>query len=165
MPTGIREARVEIHRMKSVLDSIYARYESSLLQVPIDVQQDLHLYMCVRLSGYLEQLLHQAISGYINSASPQPVSSFALSWFKQAPNLNPAALEKLIGRFGESWEADLKELMDKNSNRSSLGTLLKIRNDTSHGMSYGGSLANIRSYKKLVDDIHDWVTTRLIAAN
>jgi hypothetical protein len=162
MPTSIREARIEIHRMKSALDAIYVRYQSSLLQVPIDIQQDLHLYMCVRLSGYLEQLLHQAISAYIVSTSPQPASSFALSWFRQAPNLGPEAIEKLIGRFGDEWEADLRDLLDKENNRGSLGTLLKIRNDTAHGRSYGGSLANIRSYKELVDDIHEWVTKRLV---
>ncbi|WP_408006083.1 HEPN domain-containing protein [Saccharopolyspora karakumensis] len=148
--------------MKSTLDAIYERYERSLRVVPIDLQQDLHLYICIRLSGYLEQLLHQAISAYVAETSGQATSNFALSWFRKAPNLTPKSLEALIERFGDEWIADLKELLEKESNRDSLGVLLKIRNDTAHGKSYGGSLAHVRTYKKLVDDIHTWVHNRFI---
>ncbi|MGW2387255.1 HEPN domain-containing protein [Streptomyces sp. NPDC001658] len=162
MATSRREARVEIHRMKSSLDGTYKRYKESILEVPIAVQQDLHLYMCVRLSGYLEQLLHQAISAYVSDSASGAARDFALSWFKNAPNLNPGALEKLIDRFGEKWGAELKEFLDIENNRTSLGTLIKIRNDTAHGKSYAGSLANVSSYKELVDALHVWVVERLI---
>jgi hypothetical protein len=162
MPTNMSRARVEIHRMKSVLDSTYQRYEQSITHVPIDVQQDLHLYICVRLSGYLEQLFHQAICAYIADSASDSAASFALSWFRQAPNLNPNALQKLVARLGEKWEMDLEEFLSLGNNRDLLGTLLKIRNDTAHGKSYGGALSNIRSYKKLVDSMHRWVHDRMI---
>ncbi|MGW3423346.1 HEPN domain-containing protein [Streptomyces phaeochromogenes] len=162
MTTSRREARVEIHRMKSSLDATYKRYKESILVVPIAVQQDLHLYMCVRLSGYLEQLLHQAISAYVSDAARGAGRDFALSWFRNAPNLNPPALEKLIARFGDKWTDELKDFLETENNRSSLGALIKIRNSTAHGSSYGGSLANINSYKELVDDLHSWVVERLI---
>nr|WSW45775.1 hypothetical protein OG296_23200 [Streptomyces sp. NBC_01001] len=149
--------------MKSSLDSTYDRYRESILDVPIAVQQDLHLYMCVRLSGYLEQLLHQAISAYVSdSVGGVAARSFALSWFRNAPNLGPKALEDLIGRFGEIWSGELKDLLDEGNKRDSLGTLIKIRNDTAHGKSYAGRLAHVSSYKELVDDLHGWVMARMI---
>ncbi|GAA2064100.1 hypothetical protein GCM10009801_08480 [Streptomyces albiaxialis] len=73
----------------------------------IEIQEDLHKYMCIRLAGYLEQLMFEAVTGYIASASGGPAGSFAMSWFKKSPNLTPDALVALIGRFGESWKADL----------------------------------------------------------
>ncbi|MGW1666084.1 HEPN domain-containing protein [Streptomyces koyangensis] len=149
--------------MKSSLDSAYDRYKASILDVPLSVQQDLHLYMCVRLSGYLEQLLHQAICAYVAGSASGAAKEFTLSWFRNAPNLNPGALEKLIARFGDKWTGELDELLEKGNNRSSLGTLIKIRNDTAHGKSYAGSLANISSYKELVDDLHEWVVERMVA--
>ncbi|WP_449338766.1 HEPN domain-containing protein [Streptomyces chartreusis] len=131
--------------------------------MPIAVQQDLHLYMCVRLSGYLEQLLHQAICAYVaDSVGAAAARNFALSWFRNAPNLSPRALEELIERFGEIWVEELRTLLDEGNNRGSLGTLIKIRNDTAHGKSYAGRLANVSSYKDLVDDLHGWVVTRMI---
>ncbi|QZY15794.1 HEPN domain-containing protein [Streptomyces decoyicus] len=149
--------------MKSSLDSAYDRYKTSILDVPLSVQQDLHLYMCVRLSGYLEQLLHQAICAYVAGSASGAAKEFTLSWFRNAPNLNPGALEKLIARFGDKWTGELDELLEKGNNRSSLGNLIKIRNDTAHGKSYAGSLANISSYKELVDDLHEWVVERMVA--
>lgn len=162
MVTSRADARVEIHRMKSALDATYDRYSRSLLQVPLDLQQDLHLYMCIRLSGYLEQLMYQAVCAYVSDASGGAAREFALSWFRNAPNLSPPALEGLIARFGEDWLRDLKILLDKENNRGSLGTLIKIRNDTAHGKSYAGASANVSSYKKLIDDLHSWVHGRMI---
>lgn len=148
--------------MKSSLEATYKRYQESVLEVPIAVQQDLHLYMCIRLSGYLEQLLHQAICAFVSDCSSGAAREFSLSWFKSAPNLTPNSLERLIERFGEKWFEELKELLDRENNRGLLGTLIKIRNDTSHGKSYAGSLANIGSYKGLVDELHSWVHERMI---
>ncbi|MET9488193.1 HEPN domain-containing protein [Nocardia sp. NPDC006630] len=150
--------------MKSSLDATYERYQGSLLDVPISVQQDLHLYMCIRLSGYLEQLLHQAICDYMSRSASGPAREFALSWFRKAPNLNPDALEKLIARFGEKWSSELSEFLDIENNRSSLGTLIRIRNDTAHGRSWGGSSLNVRSYKELVDAIHVWVMDKMFTS-
>lgn len=162
MTLGRSAARLQVHRMKSALDATYLRYRNSVLEVPIDVQQDLHLYMCVRLSGYLEQLLHLAITTYVSNSANDATREFALSWFRNAPNLSPAALEKLIKRFGSKWDEELKEFLDSNNNRQSLGTLIRIRNDTAHGASYQGSLSSISTYKKLTDDTHKWVVSRMI---
>ncbi|WP_141717762.1 HEPN domain-containing protein [Nocardia altamirensis] len=148
--------------MKSALDATYQRYTDSLHDIPIALQQDLHLYICIRLSGYLEQLLHQAICAYVSDSSNSAAREFTLSFFRNAPNLNPGALEKLIERFGDKWVSELGQLLDLENNRTSLGTLIKIRNDTAHGRSYGGSLASISSYKELIDDLHKWVLARMI---
>lgn len=162
MPITMVSARRDIHQMKSALDAMYERYKESVLEVPISIQQDLHLYVCVRLSGYLEQLLHQAICAYVAETASPATQNFALSWFKRAPNLKPKTLEELIERFDNDLIHDLQRLLDKGNNRSLLGTLLKIRNDTAHGKSYQGSTSNVASYKALIDDIHAWVHRNMI---
>jgi hypothetical protein len=149
--------------MKSDLDSSYKRYRDGLLAVDIPLQEDLHKYMCVRLSGYLEQLMFEAITGYLASASGGAAKSFAMSFFKKAPNLTPDALEKLIGRFGEPWEEELAAFLDADERRNALGGLLAVRNKVAHGQSYRGGQLNVATYKKLVDDIHSWVVLRMLA--
>jgi len=162
MPIRPDQSHHEVDRMKKQLDATFERYERSLTHVPLDLQQDLHLYMCIRLSGYLEQLLHQAICAFIAKQSSPAAQSFAFSFFKNAPNLQPNALEQLIGRLGEGWAREIKALLDEENNRTLLGTLLKIRNDTAHGRSYGGAVTNLRTYKVLVDKIHWWVVDYMI---
>lgn len=128
----------------------------------IPLQEDFHKYMCIRLSGYLEQLIFEAISGYVATHSHGPARNFSASFFRRAPNLNPEAFEKLIGRFGDLWSSELSTFLDKDERRNSLGKLLEVRNKVAHGESYRGGKLNVATYKKLVDNIHSWIMDRML---
>lgn len=163
MPTNKNSARVEILKLKTDLDSSYKRYREGLLSVDIPLQEDMHKYMCIRLSGYLEQLIFQAVCGYISSTTAGAARSFALSSFNKAPNLTPEALEKIMGRFGDAWKADIASFLDTDERRNSLGNLLAVRNKTAHGENYRGGQLNVATYKRLVNDLHSWVLLRMLA--
>ncbi|MFG1617910.1 HEPN domain-containing protein [Nonomuraea wenchangensis] len=149
--------------MKSDLDASYDRYKSGLSTVDIPLQEDLHKYMCIRLSGYLEQLLFEAVCGFINSVSGGPAKNFALSYFRRAPNLTPEALRDLVARFGEPWASELANFLDVDQRGNSLGNLMAVRNKVAHGQGYRGGQLNVATYKKLVDDLHSWVVQRMLA--
>jgi hypothetical protein len=163
LPTNREMARRQVHSIKSELDSTYDRYNRSLQVVDIEVQEDLHKYMCIRLAGYLEQLMFEAVTGYIAGASSGPTCSFAMSWFKKSPNLTPDALASLIGRFGESWKKDLEDFLDEGERRNNLGLLVAVRNKVAHGRSYSGGKMNVANYKDLVDSLHTWIVGRMLA--
>ena len=161
--TDISSARREAARLKQQLDALYNDYSAALLDVPINFQGELHKYMCVRLAGYLEQLIFVAVVGYLKSAAGPLAASFALSNWKHAPNLSPNALESLFDRFGGPWNNDLMQFLEEADRKGALGRLIKIRNDTAHGDSYSGSLPSVASYKLLVDEIHNWVNRVVFA--
>ncbi|MGA5027160.1 HEPN domain-containing protein [Streptomyces griseoincarnatus] len=163
LPTNKNSARVEILKLKTDLDSSYKRYREGLLSVDIPLQEDMHKYMCIRLSGYMEQLIFQAVCGYISSTTTGAARSFALSSFNKAPNLTPEALEKVVGRFGDAWKAEIISFLDADERRNSLGNLLAVRNKTAHGENYRGGQLNVATYKRLVDDLHSWVLLRMLA--
>ncbi|WP_254587428.1 HEPN domain-containing protein [Streptomyces sp. AC04842] len=162
MPTSREAARKQVQSIKSELDATYDRYHRSLSLVEIEIQEDLHKYMCIRLAGYLEQLMFEAVTGYIASSSGGPAGSFAMSWFKKSPNLTPDALVALIGRFGEAWKAELEAFLDDDERRNNLGLLLAVRNKVAHGRSYSGGKMNVANYKDLVDSLHAWVVARML---
>lgn len=163
MPTSREAARKQVQSIKSELDATYARYERSLSGAEIEIQEDLHKYMCIRLAGYLEQLMFEAVTGFIASASGGPAGNFAMSWFKKSPNLTPDALLSLIGRFGDTWKKELEEFLDADERRNNLGLLLAVRNKVAHGRSYSGGKMNVATYKKLVDSLHSWVVSRMLS--
>ncbi|MFF7328553.1 HEPN domain-containing protein [Streptomyces sp. NPDC008150] len=162
MPTNKNNARVEILKLKTDLDSSYKRYRDGLRSVDIPLQEDMHKYMCIRLSGYMEQLIFQAVSGYIASTTIGAARNFALSSFNKAPNLTPEALEKLVGRFGDIWKDEISSFLNTDERRNSLGNLLAVRNKTAHGENYRGGQLNVATYKRLVDDLHSWVLQRMV---
>jgi hypothetical protein len=161
--TDISSARREAARLKQQLDALYTNYSTALHDVPINFQGELHKYMCVRLAGYLEQLIFVAVVGYLKSTAGPQAASFALSNWKHAPNLSPQAIQSLFDRFGGPWDDDLKQFLEDTDRKGALGTLIKIRNDTAHGDSYSGSLPSVASYKQLVDEIHGWVNRVVFA--
>jgi len=132
------------------------------MNMPIDFQGDAHKYMCIRLSGYVEQLFHASITGHLKSNHDQSTASFALSHFKYVPNMTANNLEQLIARFKNGWQTSLESLLSNNNNRDNLNKLLDIRNKTAHGEGYGGSTPQVNTYKALVDDLHNWVMSNIV---
>ncbi|MFJ3096011.1 HEPN domain-containing protein [Streptomyces hydrogenans] len=162
MPTNRAEARKQILSIKSELDSTYDRYHQALGDIDIALHGDLHKYMCIRLAGYLEQLMFEAVTGYVSSSTGGPAGQFAMSWFKRSPNLTPDALITLIGRFGEKWEEDIRNFLDTEERKNNLGKLLEVRNKVAHGKSYSGGKMNVATYKELIDSVHTWVLSRMV---
>ncbi|MFH9398955.1 HEPN domain-containing protein [Streptomyces sp. NPDC017638] len=148
--------------MKSELDASYQRYTQGLHSMEISLHEDMHKYMCIRLSGYLEQLVFTSISGYIGGAVGGSPQNFVMSFFRRAPNLGPGALEELIARFGEPWKSEISDFLDQDERRNALGKLIEIRNKVAHGQSYRGGQLTVATYKKLVDDLHSWVVSRML---
>jgi len=151
------------HTLKQDLDSTYTRYRAALTDVPLDFQGDAHKYMCVRLAGFLEQLLHGSFTGYFKSSVDGMSSQFAMSHFKYAPNLRPESVTTLFARFGDPWASKMEEFLDQNDRRTQLGNLLKVRNMTAHGQSYQGALSNVHTYKELVDDFFNWTVKHVLS--
>jgi len=158
---SISDAKRETTRLKQELDDTYKRYTSALTNMPIDFQGDAHKYMCIRFSGYVEQLFHMSITGYLKSNHDQSTANFALSHFKHAPNMKAGNLEQLIARFKNDWQASLETLLLTNNNKDNLNNLLDIRNKTAHGEAYSGSAPQVNTYKALVDDLHNWVIANI----
>ncbi|MET8075812.1 HEPN domain-containing protein [Streptomyces sp. NPDC005303] len=148
--------------MKSELDASYQRYTQGLQSMEISLHEDMHKYMCIRLSGYLEQLMFTSISGYIGSSVGGSPQSFVMSFFKKAPNLGPGTLEALMARFGDPWASEIIDFLNREERRNSLGKLIEIRNKVAHGESYRGGQFSMATYKKLVDDLHSWVVSRML---
>lgn len=167
MSRGVRietvaDARQEASRLKQELDDTYKRYIAALSDIPIDFQGDIHKYMCIRLSGYLEQLFFVSVTGFIKSSPNTKVVKFALQHFKYAPNMSPGNLERLIEKFGEEWSGELEIFLDGEGRRDALGNLLSVRNTTAHGGNYKGSMPQVGTYKLLVDDLHNWVIKNIL---
>jgi hypothetical protein len=64
--------------MKSDLDAAYDRYRQGLADMEISLQEDFHKYMCIRLSGYLEQLMFEAVCGYIADSTGGAAKNFSI---------------------------------------------------------------------------------------
>lgn len=161
-PNSRSAALATIVALREELVTTTERIVSHIPRADPEVQEDLRKYICIRLSGYLEQIVFQAISGHVREPLGPELSEFVSSYFKRAPNLNPGQFHELVSKFGEESKLSFNEFLNVGLRREQLKSLLELRNDVAHGRAYRGTAASIAGYQQLVSDLDDWIVSRWI---
>lgn len=151
-----------ITALRRELEDTTTRIISHIPRADPEVQEDLRKYVCIRLSGYLEQIVFQAISGHVREPLGPEMAQFVSSYFKKAPNLNPGQFQELVSKFGPDSRAAFEEFLAVEFRREQLKSLLELRNDIAHGRAYRGNAASIVGYQQLVRDLDDWIVGRWV---
>ncbi|GGE96099.1 HEPN domain-containing protein [Mycetocola zhadangensis] len=149
----------------SRLQSEFDRYHAAISFIPtnqLKLQDDLRRYLCLRCAGFLEKLVHECVTQYLETKAGGPGLEFARSFFSKAPNLNSEAFVKLMGRFGEDHAARFEEFLTKPL-RDSLNDLSSVRNAIAHGAVTGGQKLDPERYRKLCEAVYVWMTSELLS--
>ncbi|QDO42536.1 hypothetical protein FNV62_34400 [Streptomyces sp. RLB3-17] len=152
-------ARVQVDRLKKSVEDLYIRADPRNIE-DLEIASDLGRYLCVRVSGFLEQATQVILHDYCSRNAWGEVQTFAHSWLDRMPNLSADALIKLVKRFSNSWAFELEELLSKEERRASLNALIGIRNDVAHGKQQGMSRQQAWEYFELAEMIVDWLLDR-----
>ncbi|MFD7213131.1 HEPN domain-containing protein [Streptomyces cyaneofuscatus] len=162
--THSQSAHMQIKRLKTSIEELYVRSDPRGIE-DLEVASDLGRYLCVRVSGFLEQATQVILRDYCSRNSWGEVQAFAHSWLDRMPNLSADALIKLVKRFNNSWASELEEMLSKEERRASLNALIGIRNDVAHGKQQGMSRNQAWEYYELADEIVDWLLGRFCAVS
>jgi hypothetical protein len=125
-----------------------------------EIAADLGRYLCVRVSGFLEQATSIILRDYCEKNSWGDVQEFALSWLDRMPNLSHDALVKLVSRFSKDAARDLEEFMAKEERKSRINSLIGLRNGIAHGKIQGMTRNQAWEYYEVVDAVVDWLHGR-----
>jgi hypothetical protein len=117
-------------------------------------------YLCVRVSGFLEQALLAATRSLCEARSSRECLRFGLSWLERAPNPRADEILKLVNRFDSSWSQELELLLAEDERRTRINSLLGIRNDIAHGKNQGVSSVQAWEYYRLAVEIVEWILDR-----
>lgn len=153
------EARWQVKRLKSELDELYIRADPRTVPDP-EVAGDLARYLCVRVSGYLEQTTAIILRSHCAKNSWGDVQQFAMSWLDRTPNLGSDALIKLVRRFNKHAADDLEEFLSVEERGPGLNALIGLRNDIAHGKQQGLSREQAWDYFELVELVVEWLLER-----
>lgn len=144
-------ARTEIARARRDLDQLFAR--AHRLDEADELVGDVSRYICVRVSGYLEQALAHCARSVCARGTWGAAQHFAFSWLHRTPNPRADEIVKFVQRFDARWADELSLVLGTNEYAQSINALLGIRNDVAHGKSQGVSLGRAYEYFTVVDDI------------
>jgi len=97
-----------------------------------DVKSHFSKYLCIKVSGYLENVVKTLISTYIDGTCPRPIQSFIKNKIKNTTNLSTDKIAVFLENFEKTWASEFEtKLSDKMS--ESLNSVVSNRNQIAHG--------------------------------
>jgi hypothetical protein len=128
-----------------------------------DEQMWLTRFLAVRICGYLEQVVHETIKGYMQEKSGGLVLSFALSWMQRSRNPSPDNMADLVGRLDKRLADKLQEFLDADDQYlyREIHYLLDRRHKIAHGLNEGLNAQKALTLKVDIERVADWFIENL----
>ena len=142
---------------KEELDSLFAK----LNKLEAELQPHFSRYLCVLVSGFLENAVSLIFIDYIKRKKPSPdIQVYIennLRWF-QNPKMEK--ILELAGSFNQTWQENLS-IATKGEIADSVNTLVNTRNSIAHGGTIGINPKTIASYYNKVLELIDLLEKEL----
>lgn len=148
--------RAEVARLQQRLDVAFRRIKS--VGPDLELQSDFARYLCVLVSGYLEQAVAELVLEHARRTGAPTLQRFVDQRTKHFTNANSQRLEDLLGNFDPDWRKDLEAFVVDDL-KDAVDGVVDLRNKIAHGESVGVTYQRIADYysrvQKVVDRIAD----------
>ena len=143
---------LRIESQEKKLDELFAKVK--LLDEDDENKSHLAKYLCVQVSGYLENVIKNLIEEYHEKSCKPATARYINSRFKTFTNVNDDKLCDLLSTFDPDW---LKKYKEKVSDKhiTSLSSVISQRHNIAHGNASGSNISfrTIESYYIDIKDI------------
>ena len=140
-----RELLAAKQRIRNLVDRIDA------FQGDSELQSDLAKYLCISISGFLENSLRIIYSEYANLKSHPNIGNYVDYQLDGFQNANMEKILTLAGSFSQTWRKELEDLT-KDTIKSSVDSLIANRHLLAHGESVGVTIGAVkRQYRDIVE--------------
>jgi hypothetical protein len=131
-----------IHRQKQHLDELF-RAARNLSDV--EMQSHWSRYLCVLVSGFLENSVELCLSEYTRRGTNPAVSNFVSSKLRSFQNPKMSAIAEIFGSFNPDWRTQI-EAATQGQLSDSVNSIVGNRHKIAHGESVSLSLSSITAY-------------------
>lgn len=151
-------ANRDVAAMKARLDATFLRV-SRLPDDDLEVRSDFARYLCILVSGFIENAMTVLATAYCRERSQVPVGNYAGNQLRRLQNLNSKRLEQVVGTFERSWRDELNGFLE-GPRKEALDSVLSLRNQIAHGGSVGLTYVRIQEYYSHIKEIVDFLEKR-----
>lgn len=146
--------RSEVSRLRKRLDATFGRVPSS--STDVEVQSDYAKYLCVLVSGFLENAIVALALNFVERRSAPEITSYIERHLDHWTNPNTEKIINLLGAFSSDWRNNLTAyLVDER--RDSINSLVALRHKIAHGESVGTSLSQIKEHYRMILEVVDYI--------
>jgi hypothetical protein len=147
--------RAEVARRRQQLDATFLR-GSSLPQEP-EILSDFARYLCILVSGYLEQSVIEILLEYTRKNSNGRVQKNVESRLRQLTNLKTKRMIDTLGSFDSAWAKSL-EVYLVDEYKDAVNSIVDLRNAISHGRYEGITMHRMGDYYVLIKAVVDRIS-------
>lgn len=134
--------RLRIEAQEKKLDTLLLQIN----QIQDDeIKAHMSKYFCIRVSGFLENVIKILIANYLEGTSPKAISTYVQNTMKSVTNLSEDKLKKLLKKFDDDWEYNFCQKITEQQIES-LNSIISNRNSIAHGQQDNISYKLIGQY-------------------
>lgn len=144
--------------MKARLDATFLRV-STLPYDDLEIRSDFARYLCILVSGFIENAVKILATEYCRARSQPPVGNYAGSQLGRLRNLNSERLGQVLGSFERAWRDEFVNFLE-GPRKDALDSVLSLRNQIAHGESVGLTYVRMQEYYSRVKEIVSFLDNR-----
>jgi hypothetical protein len=133
---------LDIHRQKQRLDELFKRASD---MTDAELQSHWCRYLCVLVSGFIENSVEYCLAEYSRRRSNENVSNFIQAKLVSFQNPKMGAILELFGSFNAEWRERL-EKATQGQLSDSVNSIIGNRHKIAHGDSVSLSLNSLKTY-------------------
>jgi hypothetical protein len=153
--------RAQVQREKQRLDATFKR--ASGAQADPELLSDFARYLCVLVSGFLEQALIELLLEYVRLRSPEQIQRYVEQRLRRFTTANAKNITELLGSFDLDWQKNLERyLVDER--KDAVDSVVDLRQTLSHGRFAGVTMASVQRYYDRVKEVVDHIADLCIPA-
>jgi hypothetical protein len=143
--------RAEVRRLKQQLDATFAR--AAGLGDSIELRSDFARYLCVLVSGFLEQAVVELILEHARKRAGPSVQEYVESQMRRFINAKAQKLIELLGSFDLDWGKDMTAFFATEGTKEAVDSVVDLKNTIAHGRSVGVTIARVTAYYEQVQKV------------
>lgn len=135
----------EVIRAKQKLDKVFAKIDQ-LPKEDIELQAHWAKYLCILVSGFLENSVRSIYSEYAKKVSKSTkLTNFVESKLKDLQNPKMEKILQLTGSFSREWQSNLEKATEGEL-KDAINSIVANRNNIAHGEDSRITYARIKDY-------------------
>lgn len=128
---------------KQRIDNLFDR----ISKLPVDEEFYAHWsrYLCVLISGFIENAMRILLTEYSKNKSHPNVSNYVSKQIKGITNLNNERILQLLGSFDSKWRTVIEQKIS-DAQKDAIDSIVANRHNIVHGRSVGITITRVKNY-------------------
>lgn len=147
-----QEVARQVQRLRSLVSKVQEASANDF-----DLQAHWARYLCILVSGLVENGLKEIYSEFIKNKAAKPVADYAISYLSKLQNPKAEKVMELVGSLRQEWRAELETFLADDGRKDAIDSIMNNRNQIAHGKDVGITIIRVCSYLEKVVAVLEFI--------